>query len=235
MIFNPDAEVRCISVGRENLPVLVIDDPLTSPQTLVEYAASDASFAAVKEADNYYPGVRAPAPQQYARGLVEYLRPLIESRLGVPTCTLLAARCALSIAAMPPESLTLAQSLPHFDTVDEMQIAAVHYFCEPHHGGLGFYRHRKSGFEAITRQRAQEYAKALNDDLRQNGRPQPGYVTGDNALFERTCSIDAGFNRLIVYRSNMLHSGAVNAACLSNDPRKGRLTATLFARFQKLR
>jgi len=36
------------------------------------------------------------------------------------------------------------------------------------------------------------------------------------------------FNRLIVYRTHMLHSGLLNRAPLSADPAKGRLTANGF-------
>ena len=56
------------------------------------------------------------------------------------------------------------------------------------------------------------------------------YIRGDTALFERTASVAARFNRAIFYRSNLLHSGDIAAdAGLSPDPRRGRLTANLLS------
>jgi len=221
--------VRLHRVGRESHPVLVIDNALLAPQSLVDCAAA-ARFSPVREAGNYYPGLRAPAPKEYALGLTDYLRPIIEKEMGAPTHTLASARCALSIATLPPERLTIAQRVPHIDTSDAMQIAAVHYLCAPRHGGLAFYRHRKTGFEAISAERSKAYFETLRSELADHGEPPLAYVR-ESPLFEKTMEIDAAFDRLVVYRSNLLHSGAVNAEALSPDPRTGRLTATLFARF----
>ena len=230
-VINPDASIRRLTIGREGGVILVIDNLLRAPGALVEQAAQ-ARFAAVRQADNYYPGLRAPAPEDYARGLTAFVRPLIAEHLGVATDTLAQARCAFSIAALPPEKLTPAQSLPHFDTADDRQIAAVHYLCDSRHGGTAFYRHRKTGFEAIARDRVEIYFDTLKQELRAQGAPTPAYVTQSGPLFEQTHAVEAQFDRIVVYKSNLLHSGMVNAETLSPDPHNGRLTATLFARFQ---
>lgn len=133
---------------------------------------------------------------------------------------------------MRPQDLTLSQRLPHFDTANEGQIATVHYLCDPKHGGTAFYRHRSTGFEAITPDRSQRYLETLRNELHEQGPPAPGYVTESNALFEQTEAIDALFDRIVVYKSNVLHSGVVNEKTLSPDPGIGRLTTTLFARFE---
>ena len=58
------------------------------------------------------------------------------------------------------------------------------------------------------------------------GATQFNYMNGDSNLFERTGKVDAKFNRAIFYRSNILHSGNVQAGIdLSEDPEVGRLTA----------
>ncbi len=221
--------MRLHRIGRENHPVLVIDKALVAPQSLVDSAAA-ARFSPVREAGNYYPGLRAPAPKEYALGLMDFLRPIIEERMGAPTHTLASARCAFSIATLPPQRLTIAQRLPHFDTADSMQIAAVHYLCAPHHGGIAFYRHKGSGMEAVTASRSKDYLEALRRELAEQGEPPRTYVT-ESPLFDKTMEIDAAFDRLVVYHSNLLHSGAVKAEMLSPDPRAGRLTTTLFAKF----
>lgn len=229
--FNTDAQIRRHRIGREGHTALVIDNALLAPHDIVARAA-EARFSPVREAGNYYPGLRAPAPKEYARGLTDFLRPLIEQNMDAPTHTLVSARCAFSIAVLPPERLTVAQRLPHFDTTDEKQIAAVHYLCAPRHGGLSFYRHRRTGFEAITQGRSKEYFETLKSELAERGEPPRGYVT-ESALFEKTAEFDAAFDRIVVYHSNLLHSGAVNAEALSPEPTLGRLTTTLFARFQQ--
>lgn len=221
--------MRLHRVGRESHPVLTIDNALAAPQSLVDCAAA-ARFSPVREAGNYYPGLRAPAPKDYALGLTDFLRPIVEKEMGLPTHTLVSARCAFSIAVLPPERLTIAQRLPHFDTADMTQIAAVHYLCGPRHGGLAFYRHKRTGFEAIFPERSKKYFETLRSELAEHGEPPRAYVT-ESPLYEKTMEIDAAFDRLVVYRSNLLHSGAINAETLSPDPKTGRLTATLFARF----
>ena len=80
-------------------------------------------------------------------------------------------------------------------------------------------RGRNGAEKAISRSRSSRPGAA----------PPTGYIAEDNALFERTALIDARFNRALLYRSNVLHSGAIAAdAVLSPDPALGRLTVTAF-------
>lgn len=228
--FRPDATVDKLTVGKEASPVLVIDNCLAEPETLVS-AATNARFSAVQEDGNYYPGIRAPAPKDYALALADFLRPLISQHLGIGTQTLTGARCALSLAVQRPEQLTIAQRVPHFDTTDPGQVAALHYLCAPDHGGVAFYRHRATGFESITEDRSKQYFETLRAEIREQGEPPREYVTASGPLFEQVVTVGAAFNRLVVYRSNLLHSGMVDHRHLSPDPATGRLTANLFARF----
>ena len=103
----------------------------------------------------------------------------------------------------------------------------LHYLCEPMHGGTAFYRHRATGFETITRERLAAYMDSLQRELETNG-PPPQYLTGSDSRFEQIEAVEARFNRVLLYRSQVLHSGSVNAAALSDDPRHGRLTANAF-------
>ena len=227
-----DLAVTRLTIGEEGHPILVIDNLMRSPGALVDHAVTHACFKPVAGTENYYPGIRAPAPPDYARNLMDALRPLISAHLGVRSARLEMARCAYSIATSRPQELTLSQRLPHFDTVDAHQVAAVHYLCAPEHGGTAFYRHKRTGFETVTRSRSKPYFAALKEDLERLGEPGARYVTEADDIFDQTMPIDARFDRIVVYRSIMLHSGMVNAAAgLSADPASGRLTTTLFARF----
>ncbi|QBE65819.1 hypothetical protein EWM63_24920 [Pseudoduganella lutea] len=136
----------------------------------------------------------------------------------------------LSLATTPQEALRPIQSLPHFDSVERNLIASVHYLCDERFGGTSFYRHRSTGFESMDAQRIAGYAPRLKQEVMRQGARSFTYIRGDTALFERTASVNAKFNRAIFYRSNLLHSGdiAVDAG-LSVVPRGGRLTANTLA------
>lgn len=223
--------LKKIQIGEEAHPILILDDLLKSPEALIAHASRATRFKPVAVDENYYPGLRAPAPKEYSINLVDTLRPLVAEHFGISTQKLAAARCAYSIATMSPHDLSLAQRIPHFDTVEERQIAAIHYLCDPEHGGTAFFRHRSTGYESITRERSKPYFTTLKADLNKFGEPD-GYASDANAIFDRIADIDARRNRAIVYASNLLHSGMVNAAAgLSSEPEQGRLTTTLFARF----
>ena len=229
--INPEADVTLHRVGREAQPVLVIDDLLISPRTLVDQAVSHASFAEVSGGPNHYPGLRAPAPAAYAKTLLTALAPLVSAHFGTPTTRLVGARCALSLTTTPASDLSLAQRLPHYDAPDPGRVATVHFLCPAVQGGTAFYRHRGTGFEAITPDRTDGYAIALKQDLQRHGSPARRYQTESDPVFEQTAKFEAKFNRILVFKSNVLHSGRVVADRLTDDPATGRLTANLFAQF----
>ena len=57
----------------------------------------------------------------------------------------------------------------------------------------------------------------------------PRYMSASTNMFEQLYSVEALMNRAIIYPSNLLHSGNVNAALgLSSVPKKGRLTIGSF-------
>ncbi len=118
------------------------------------------------------------------------------------------------------------QSVPHFDGFDRTHIASVHYLCTEEFGGTSFYRHRSTGYETMDAQRIVEYAPRLKAEVMGLNTRSFTYIRGDTALFERTASVEAKFNRAIYYRSNVLHSGDIPAnISMPAQPRKGRLTA----------
>ena len=99
--------------------------------------------------------------------------------------------------------------------------------------GTAFYRHRSTGFEAITPPRKAIYHDQLEAELRLGGVPRPAYADGETGLFEHLFAAPARYNRALLYRSNRLHSGAIPAgAALPADPATGRLTVTAFFRVE---
>ncbi|QBE65816.1 DUF6445 family protein [Pseudoduganella lutea] len=224
---------QVLHVGVEREPVLIVDDLLLDPEAMLAWAESGAAFQ--RQEGDFYPGIRKPLDMAYASEVYAQLRDLLLATFGAggdaavtPPITPLS--CMLSLATTPQEALRPIQSVPHFDSVERNLIASVHYLCDERFGGTSFYRHRSTGFESMDAQRIAGYAPRLKQEVMRQGARSFTYIRGDTALFERTASVDAKFNRAIFYRSNLLHSGdiAVDAG-LSAVPRGGRLTANTLA------
>ncbi len=217
-------------IGLEQRPVIVIDDFVTDPEGLVASAESGDPFRA--GSDDYYPGVRKPVPPQYAADLCANYAKVLQQIFAFGATEPQALLSAFSIMTTAPGRLRLIQRLPHFDTSDPQQLAVVHYLCDARHGGTSFYRHRKTGYETISQHRLRGYANVLKQQVMTEYQPPPGYMDGDNPLFERIARFEAQFNRALIYPSNMLHSGNIlQLRSGDHSPRSARLTANTFLKF----
>ncbi|WP_212741982.1 MULTISPECIES: DUF6445 family protein [unclassified Sphingomonas] len=225
--LNPRPAARLSRLGREGEPLLCLDGLMRAPEALIDYAATETGFAPVHGPQGGYPGIRAPAPLDYVEAVVRALDPAVRDAFELGAVRLGRAECNFSLVTLAPGTLLPSQRAPHIDTTDPLQFAFLHYLCGPEQGGTGFYRHRATGFEAITPERAAHYAAARAAEPA----PAPGYIQGDTAEFERIAAVDAAFDRLLVYRSRQLHSGLV-AGPGSADPRRGRLTANIFLSYR---
>ena len=132
-------------LGGEGEPLLIVDGAVEAPFALIDVAARDTAFEAAEAGENFYPGKLAPAPLDYVGGLVRALDPLIREGFGLSDVALGRASCNFALATLSPERLTLAQRIPHVDTVDPMQFAILHYLCDPALGGTAFYRSARRG------------------------------------------------------------------------------------------
>ncbi|VAW07378.1 hypothetical protein MNBD_ALPHA05-122 [hydrothermal vent metagenome] len=228
--INDGLEIHVEHMGNERRPVVIVDNLLRHPQSILDFAGRRGGFA--EDRSDFYPGIRKSLPDDYATAIATLVGTALREGLAIegafePKAIL----CALSIVTSKPASLAPIQCIPHIDTSRSDQIAAVHYLCDPHHGGTSFYRHRETGFEAIDESRNHEYRKTLERQATTIGLPARQYISGDTTLFERIATIDAKFNRAIFYCSNLLHAGDINVRSgLPADPITGRLTATCFVR-----
>jgi hypothetical protein len=214
-------------VGLEREPLLLVERMLPDPERLVR-SAENLTFAPAFTAAGGYPGHRAPAPRAYVDFMVQALAMPIAKAFGLGSIRPVKADCAFSIVTLSSKDLAPSQRAPHVDTTNGWQFAILHYLCDSSFGGTSFYRHRATGFETITPERQPNYLA-----VRHSESATDGYVEDGAPWFERTASIDARFDRVIVYRSRILHSGHIsNAARLSAHPRTGRLTANIFATFE---
>lgn len=222
---RPDIVAR--RIGKEQQPVVIVDGFHPDPDSL-RAAAAATEFTS---AQRHYPGVRATLPPDYFEQVRPVLVPVLRQVFGHAAIDLLDA--SFSIVTTAPQNLELEQRLPHVDAVESGRIALVHYLTRDDGpaslGGTAFYRHRATGFETIDAVRASRYYSELEAELRAGPMPEPAYLDGDTPLFERIATVDARFNRAVIYRSALLHSGAIPpGAALSPDSATGRLTVTAF-------
>jgi len=210
-------------IGRERQPVAIIDNFAAEPDAL----RGSAAAAAFVPAGEHYPGIRAPLPPGYFRPhaalFAEILRDLFDLPEGARVID-----ASFSIVTAAPEALSVMQRIPHIDALERGRVALVHYLAPGDPDGTAFFRHRATGFETLDAQRSATYLPLLDAELRAAA-PGPGYIAADSPLFERLDIIPARYNRAILYRSAMQHSGAITPGrAFPADPLTGRLTVTAF-------
>ena len=231
--LNQDLSVTLERIGNEREPVLVIDGLMRDASELIDYAATEVAYKPVWGPQGGYPGIRAPAPLDYVESVARRLSPILERAFGLENVRLAKAECSFSLVTQPPGELAPLQRIPHVDTTDPLQFAFLHYLCGPEYGGTAFYRHRASGYESLTAERGPHYEALRAQELERLG-GNPYYITGDTEDYVQTAAFEARYDRLLVYRSRMLHSGQIRSPeRLSADPRRGRLTANIFVNYRQ--
>lgn len=229
MSFKPQIHanfaVEVQHIGGEGIPLLVIDNFLAQAEQLVDYCAG---VGRLEKIDTYYPGIRMQAPEMYVHALHYYLDKIFEAVFNLPISQIKGSRALFSMVTTPPQMLEPKQRLPHIDSFETGDLACVHYLCGPEMGGTSMYRHCSTGYETINASQIDHYNEALIAEGAVESAPL-AYMNGSNKYFEQIASVEAAFNRMVVYPSNILHSGNINANCsLDPDPRKGRLTLNTF-------
>ena len=212
-------------IGRENCPIVVIDDFAVDPEAL-RTAAAAMPFGPAR---NLYPGVRAELPDDYWHRQDEVVSAATAALRDRDTAFTVIDG-SFSIVATAPDKLVPGQRLPHCDAYDVRRIAFVHYLMrDGSAGGTAFFRHRSTGFEFVDERRRSVYHGQVEAELRQLGPPPATYVGESDRLFEQIAMVEACYNRAVFYPSFLLHSGAITpTAKLSPDPAHGRLTVTGF-------
>jgi hypothetical protein len=223
--ISPDARMEMRRVGREGHPLLIIDNAISEPERLIGDAVA-ATFE--KPAHTRYPGLNAPLPDYYGKGILNAVNPLLARGFGMPAHLPKTMFGFLALATQPPEDLEPVQKVPHHDSPDPFRIAMVHYLCRDMPGGTGFFRHKTTGFEGVDARRRPDYARLAAAELEATGEQLTRHVTLDTPNYELIVFAELIFNRLIIYRSHVLHSGLLEGATLTDDPRTGRLTANSF-------
>ncbi len=216
---NPNARVTLRRLGREGLPLAIIDDAFLEPEALVR-AAEAVTF--IVPPHTVYPGLNAPPPATYGAMLIQVLRPLLDQVFGLPAHVPLNPSSFFALATAAPETLDPVQKVPHHDSTDPFIFATVHFLCRGEQGGTGFYRHVPTGYEYIDAERVGDYAPRMRRETA--AEPNAAHAGRDTPNYELIDEAQAVFNRVILYRTITLHSGLLGQSSLSPDPRTGRLT-----------
>jgi hypothetical protein len=225
MVPHPGISIQKTTIGREQAPLLIIDNLAAEADGLVDLAASKV-FGDVA---SYYPGIRVKAPLSYQQFVLAQLRELFGETFGLQSKTLRFTACYFSLVTTPPEKLSHLQCIPHIDSVLGTELAFVHYLFKRDHGGTAFYRHRSTGFEVITQERKLAYFETVEAERVGPDKPTVGYINGSTPLYEQLRSEAGVFNRMLVYRRNSLHSGSIaSQAAIDPNPRTGRLSINGF-------
>lgn len=224
--FSANPMIGRHNVGREGQPLITIDGVMEDARELVDFAISNGGFTNAMA--GLYPGLRAPLPLDYVRALVARLDPLIRETWHLGAVRLVQADCVYSLVTTPPSVLVPFQRIPHIDTSNPLHFAALHFLCGSPFGGTAFFRQAETGFETISPEREAAYERARDAAL-QNEVPPQRYIAAGEGVYERIALFDARWDRMLVYRSNALHSGHIpDSDALSADPASGRLTANIF-------
>jgi hypothetical protein len=224
-ILHADFRIQKLKIGREEAPLIVVDNLLADADALVELAAGKV----FSDVATYYPGVRTKVPLSYQRFMIEKLGGEIAGCFGLVASTLRFTACHFSLVTTPPEQLAHPQRIPHVDSLISNELAFIHYLFKANLGGTAFYRHRATGFEYVNEGRVAQYARQVEIERAGPHSPPAEYINGDTPLYEQLDSREGKFNRLLIYRRTSLHSGALARNFTPDiNPRTGRLSINGF-------
>lgn len=234
-MINNDWDVQIRYLGDEKNKAIVIDNVLSNPEQLVDYASS-IKFppAPWLQQRKGYPGIRADLPVSRIEPLILKIKEIIEAQYDIPpSASRISCQSSLCLMTVPEAELGPYQLIPHFDTSQQFYFAALLYLCGEEHGGTAFYRHNSTAYESITPERSDGYLDRCYIELN-NRKLEKRYFSESDDYYTKIDFIPARFNRLAIYKGCLLHSATIlSDASINDDPKTGRLTANLFYNFDK--
>ncbi|WP_019026347.1 DUF6445 family protein [Colwellia piezophila] len=228
--LNPELTIKEVAIPHTNLKVYIIDNFLLSAQSSVNFAKNIAYFNPMHADNSYYPGVRDNMPEPYIRLLQTFFQNEIMPKLaGQQNNTIKVHKSLMSLVTCPPSQLLTEQKMPHVDSCKNNEYAFIHYLSGAELGGTSIYRYLPKDIIQLH-----ESDEVILDEMlsavRAEKSEHSGYITQSTSLFEQVLSIDAKFNRLVIYQGNLLHgANLVSKASYSGDLENGRLSITSFA------
>jgi hypothetical protein len=210
-------------LGNEREPLVILDHCPIDTAPLVQ-VARQACYAPV----HGYPGIRCRISSTYLAPITYVLKQVLADQFDMPNGAKVES-CSFSIVTIPPDALSEGQRRPHYDDAQGNVLALLHFVDGPETGGTSFYRHRRTGFEAIHPERERLFAQGVHEDEREFGPLPAKYFHGDDERYEMIGHVDPAPGRIILYRGRQLHSGHILQRPMPDAaPAQGRLTINTF-------
>lgn len=230
--INQNIHPKIVNVGKENIPVIIIDDFAVNTSDIINDACTNTKFEGVE--NSYYPGVRSKLPKAYVIAVLQAVYQLIAKIYKIPShLQLKPQEIYYSLITYQEKELNLIQRMPHFDTSRHYYFAVLHYLNNAPHGNTGLFRHVPTQLERVEDNNVNYYLNAAQTFIDNNGEPPQTYCTGSNEHFELYHEIEYKPNRLVIYPGHLLHSIIVcSEKDIDANPETGRLTANIFVEFK---
>ncbi|MBL4940649.1 MAG: hypothetical protein JKY81_03185 [Colwellia sp.] len=228
--LNPELTIQEIAIPHTNLTAYVIDDFLLNTESVMHFAKNIAYYNPMHTDNSYYPGVRDNMPEPYIRLLQAFFQEeIISNRLKNKHGSAIVHKSLLSLVSCPPSQLLSEQKMPHVDSCKNNEYAFVHYLSGKELGGTSLYRYIPKNIIELN-----EKDEAVLDDMlmaiTSKSKEHSGYITQSTSLFEQVLTIEAKFNRLVIYQGNLLHSANLTSKdSYSGGTSNGRLSIASFA------
>ncbi len=232
-VFNINPNIKPIikQVGKEQTPVIIIDDFITDLAPLLNDAYYNQSFR--PDPNSLYPGIRSGLPNNYVLEVLKAIYQGVYSVYEIPrTLKLKLMLNYFSLINTPEQDLSLLQRMPHFDTSKPYYFAVLHYLNPGEHGSTGLFRHKLTGIERVKEGQVSNYIESSQRFIQTNGQPDAKYHNSSSNLFELYDQVPYKQNRLVIYPGNLIHSTIVDLKKdIDSDPKSGRLTSNIFIDF----
>ncbi|WP_033083579.1 DUF6445 family protein [Colwellia psychrerythraea] len=227
---NPDYNLQRIPIPGTPLHAIVVDEFLFNTDTVTHFAHNIAYFNPMFSDNTLFPGMRDKMPMPYTRLLKCFFEKIILPKIKTQSSYQSNFHSSLlSLVTCPPSELAINQKMPHVDSCNNDDYAFVHYFSAQSLGGTSFYCYKpkqliefKQEHKPVLPEMITQVTNSPNDHL--------SYITASTSLFDQILTIEAKFNRLVIYPANVLHSANLtspNSYC--GDINRGRLSISSFA------
>lgn len=231
--LNKNYKVQVINIESIDENIIIIDDFLSHLQGVYHFASNVAYFQPIGTDGTLYPGKRDEMPAPYYRVFEQLLQSLItDGVIDSGNNNLYLHKCKLSVVTQSANDLHVMQRMPHIDSTDDKTFAAVHYLSSKEWGGTGIYKYKPTNTIKITAEN-QNIVHDIIKNVQQHESTHQGYLDESTELFEKVIDIEAKPNRVVLYKSNLLHSAALkNNLPYSQDIKNSRLSISSFFRIE---
>jgi len=209
-VLNPNLHIQLAYIPDSNARVWIIDDLVDDFHEMLNYCRKTAYFNPIGAEGTLFPGVRDEMPKPYYQLISALLNRLAKHSQGGGFKQSKLLKSWLSKVTLLPENLDVMQTMPHFDSLSENHMAAVHYLNDNHLGGTHFYRYKGTSKIDLSHDDKDTIIQMV-EQVKQSANERAGYMNDSDALFEKVFSVDAKPNRLIIYAGSIMHSANITS------------------------